>query len=157
MQLRATLHNYPNMILWISGHVHRNTITPQPYGDPANGIGFWEAETPSLRDYPQQFRHFQIVRNDEGNISIFVHSVDPAVNPAFVNGSPSPAYTSREYSLATQQIFGNPWQMGPGMVLSNPDVLPADPSSNGVYNAELVIQLSQLTPGLQAKIRAFSG
>ncbi len=158
MQLLATLHNYPNMILWISGHVHRNTITPQPYGDPANGIGFWEVETPSLRDYPQQFRHFQIVCNDEGNISIFVHSVDPAVNPAFVNGS-SPAYTSREYSLATQQIFGNPWQMGPGMVLSDPSNLlgPNDPSSNGVYNAELVIQLSQLTPGLQAKMRAFSG
>ena len=28
--LLDTLHTYKNLILWISGHVHRNTITPQP-------------------------------------------------------------------------------------------------------------------------------
>jgi hypothetical protein len=150
MELIETLHNYPNLILWISGHVHRNTITPQPYGDPANGIGFWEVETPSLRDYPQQFRRFQIVRNSEDNISIFVDSVDPAV------ASPSPAYKSRSYAIGAQQIFGNPWVQGPGMVLSDP-ASPTDPSSSCVYNAELVIQGSQLSVGLQGKIKSFSG
>jgi metallophosphoesterase (TIGR03768 family) len=158
LQLLDTLHNYPNFILWISGHVHRNTITPQPYGDPANGIGFWEVETPSLRDYPQQFRRFQIVRNSDNNISIFVLSVDPAANPAPLGDDlPSPAYTSRSYALAAQQIFGNPWMQGPGMVLSDPSDSNDDPSSSCVYNAELVIQLTQLSVGLQGKIISYSG
>jgi hypothetical protein len=29
-QLLDTLLSYPNLIMWIAGHVHRNTITPQP-------------------------------------------------------------------------------------------------------------------------------
>jgi hypothetical protein len=140
--LLDTLHSYPNLVLWLSGHVHRNTITPQPYGDPANGIGFWEVETPSLRDFPQQFRRFEIVRNNNNTISIFALDVDTAVNsvPAG-NGSVPPAWTSRSYAVAAQQIFGNPWQQGPGM-----------DSSSCVYNAELVIQMSQLSQQLQDKI-----
>jgi hypothetical protein len=142
--LLGTLHNYSNLVLWIAGHVHRNTITPQPYGDPKNGVGFWEVETPSLRDFPQQFRRFQIVRTSDDNISIFVLAVDPAANPVpLPDGSPSPALTSRSYAIAAQQIFRNPWQQGPGM---NPH--------SCVYNAELVIQLCQLSPGLQTKITA---
>ncbi len=72
----------------MSGHVHRNAITPQPdpNGDP--NYGFWEVETPSLRDFPQQLRRFQIVRNSDNTISIFAIDVDTAVNPARLqNGS----------------------------------------------------------------------
>ena len=148
--LLTTLHSYPNFIAWIAGHVHRNTITPQP--DPLiPGNGFWEIETPSLRDFPRGFRCFQIVRNpadpDTGDwtISIFVQSVDPSANPDPVNlindDTPtlnSPAYTSRSYSVASQQIFGNPTQQGPGM----------DPSSC-IYNAELVIPSGQLSQNLR--------
>lgn len=160
LELLNTLHNYPNLILWVAGHAHRNTITPQPSPnvDPSNGWGFWEVETPSLRDFPQQFRCFQIVRNSEGNISVFVFSVDPAVAP------PSPAFKSRGYAIAAQQIFGNPWRQGPCMALSDPTSSPnpnnpgsTDPSSNSVYNAELVIQASQLSSGLLSNISRFSG
>ncbi len=140
---------YSNLILWISGHVHRNAITPQPDdSNPGSGYGFWEVETPSLRDFPQEFRRFEIVRNsDNETISILVIDVDPAVNPApLPDGSQSPAFISRSYSIAAQQIFGTQIQQAPGI----------DPHS-GVCNAQLVIRLSQLTPGLQNKIRSFSG
>jgi metallophosphoesterase (TIGR03768 family) len=141
---------YSNLILWIAGHVHRNAITPQPDADnPGSGYGFWEVETPSLRDFPQEFRRFEIVRNsDNETISILVIDVDPAVNPTPVqDGSQSPALISRSYSIAAQQIFGTSIQQNvPGI---NP--------KSGVCNAQLVIQLSQLTPGLQEKIRAIPG
>ncbi len=141
--LVAQLHNYPNLVMWIAGHVHRNTITPQP--SPYNPeYGFYTVETPSLRDFPQQFRRFQIVRNSDNNISTFVLSVDPAAAP-LPSMMASPALKSRMCAIAAQQIFANPAQQGPGM----------DPNSC-VYNAELVIQLSQLSPGLQAKIMAIS-
>ncbi|MGA2403293.1 MAG: TIGR03768 family metallophosphoesterase [Syntrophobacteraceae bacterium] len=140
---------YSNVVLWIAGHVHRNAITPQPDAtNPGSGYGFWEVETPSLRDFPQEFRRFRVVLNSDGEtISILVIDVDPAVNPALLRGgSQSPAFISRSYSVAAQQIFGDSIQQ---------NVAGIDPKS-GVCNAQLVIQLSQLTPGLQAKIRAFS-
>ena len=59
-ELLATLHNYPNLMLWIAGHRHLNTITAQPSPDPAHPeYGFWEVETASIRDFPQQFRSVQ--------------------------------------------------------------------------------------------------
>jgi hypothetical protein len=133
------LHTYKNLILWCSGHVHRNAITPQPSPDGNPEYDFWEVETSSLRDFPRMFRRFEIVRNSDNNISIFALDVDVAANPRpLADGSPSPAMTSRSYAIATQQIFKNKVKQGPHV----------DPHS-GVYNAELVKQLS---PEMQAKL-----
>ncbi len=137
------LHSYKNLILWISGHVHRNTITPQPSPDGDLEKGFWEVETPSLRDFPQQFRRIEIVRNSDNNISIFALDIDDAANPALLgDGSHSPAWTSRSYAIATQQIFNNQVEQGPHVN-----------KYSGVYNAELVKQLS---PAMRAKIAQIS-
>jgi len=133
-----TLQSYPNFVMWIAGHVHRNAITPQSSGGDNGEYGFWEVETPSLRDFPRGFRRFEIGRNSDNNVSIFVISVDTA-NP--LGGGSSPSLISRSYSIGANQIFQNPVQQGPGV----------DPDS-GIYNAELVIQLGQLSPGLQEKI-----
>jgi len=44
------------------GHRHINAITPQPSKDPTHPeLGFWVVETPSLKDFLQQFRTFDIV------------------------------------------------------------------------------------------------
>jgi hypothetical protein len=32
--LLATLHTYPNLLLWMCGHTHQNNITPQPSSGP---------------------------------------------------------------------------------------------------------------------------
>lgn len=137
--LLQTLHSYKNLILWCSGHVHRNAITPQPSPDGDPEKSFWEVETSSLRDFPRMLRRFEIVRNSDNNISIFALDVDVAVNPApLADGSPSPALTSRSYAIATNQIFKNPINQGPHV---NPQ--------SGVYNAELVKQLSS---EMQAKL-----
>ena len=85
------------------------------------------------------------LNSDHETISILVIDVDPAVNPAPLrDGSQSPALISRSYSIAAQQIFGSPIQQYPAIASIDPQ--------SGVCNAELVIQLSQLTPGLQEKI-----
>jgi metallophosphoesterase (TIGR03768 family) len=132
--LLATLHSYPNLIMWIAGHRHLNTVTPQPYDStistqgPANS--FWEVETASLRDFPQQLRTFDIRRNSDNTISIFVTDVDPAVADG------SPAAKSRSYAIGAARIFG-----------ATSEIL-ADTTSHS-YNAELV---KQLTPEMQTKI-----
>ena len=141
--LLETVWSYPNMVLWIAGHQHRNMITPQPYGAP--GCGFWGVETPSLRDFPQQFCRFQIGRNTNGDLSIFVIDADTA---APLDGGSPPSLTSRSYAIGAMEIFPPvnngvtvmDVQQGPGM----------DPAT-GVYNAELIIPMSQLSSGLQTK------
>jgi hypothetical protein len=106
-------------------------VTAFPSTDPDHPeLGFWEVETTSLRDFPQEFRTFEIVRNSDNTISIFAIDVDPSVRDG------SPAAISRSYAIATVQIF-------------NSTIVPA---SSGVYNAELVKQLS---PQMQAKIRNY--
>jgi metallophosphoesterase (TIGR03768 family) len=125
-----TLHAYPNLILWISGHRHLNTVTAQPDPDGIPEQSFWEVETASLRDFPQQFRTFDIRRNTDNTISILITNVDPAV------AKRSPAAKSRGYAIGAARIFG-----------ATPDIL-ADTTSHA-YNAELV---KQLTPEMQEKI-----
>jgi metallophosphoesterase (TIGR03768 family) len=124
------LHTYPNLILWMAGHRHVNVVTPQPdpHGDPT--CNFWEVETCSLRDHPQQFRTFDIRRNSDNTVSIIITNVDPAVLPG------SPAYKSRAYALGAFRIFG-----------ATPAII-ADTTSHS-YNAELVVQL---TPVMQSVI-----
>ena len=101
--LLAMLHGYPNLILWMAGHRHVNTITAQPYNaadlQDHPERSFWEVETASLRDFPQQLRTFEIRRNADNTISILTTDVDPAVMPG------SPAAKSRGYAIGVAQDF----------------------------------------------------
>jgi metallophosphoesterase (TIGR03768 family) len=123
--LLTFLQGYPNLIMWISGHRHMNTVTPQISTiDPT--FSFWEVETSSLRDFPQQFRTFDIRSNKDDTISIIITNVDPAVSVA------SPATTSRGSAIAAARISG----------------ALTDGTSHAI-NAELVVQL---TPAMQTII-----
>ncbi|MDO9043146.1 MAG: TIGR03768 family metallophosphoesterase [Desulfocapsaceae bacterium] len=118
--LLAELQNYPNLIMWIAGHRHMNTVTPQIHPtDPT--LSFWEVETSSLRDFPQQFRTFQIYRNSNNTVSIIITNVDPAV------AAESPATTSRGNAIATARITA---------------AVTIDDSTSHALNAELVVQLT---------------
>jgi len=99
--LVATLQNTPNLLMWIAGHRHLNTVKAFVSPDPVNAPekGFWQVETSSLRDYPQQLRTFEIYLNSDYSVSIITTNVDPAVAEG------TPAATSRYYSIATQQII----------------------------------------------------
>jgi len=101
--LLTALHEYPNLLLWVAGHMHRNNIKPQTNpGTKGPEYSFWEVENPSLRDYPQEFRTFEILRNTDNSISIIVTDIDPDVTPE------SPADKSRGYAVGASRIFGAP-------------------------------------------------
>ena len=101
-ELVAELQNAPNMLMWIAGHRHVNTVKAfvSPDTD-APEKGFWQVETTSLRDFPQQFRTFEIYLNSDYSISIVTINVDPAVAPG------TPAAKSRFYAIAAEQIVQN--------------------------------------------------
>ena len=167
-ELVAALQSAPNLIMWMSGHRHLNTVKAFISPDPNSPeMGFWQVETASLRNFPQQFRTFRIYLNSDYTVSIVTVNVDPAVAEG------TPAATSLSYGIAAQQITqGNQTPNTPNVLtaygISVDTMDPTRPQDGtddptiiygavpGVpccasYNAELFKQLSpQMIAALQA-------
>lgn len=159
--LVAELQKNSNVLMWIAGHRHVNAVKAFASPDPLNAPeqGFWQVETSSLRDFPQQFRTFEIHLNTDYTVSIVATNVDPAVQIG------TPAATSRRYAVAAtqlandQHIYQNPSQWidiatqkakldANGKEIPDPSIAPM---ALGSYNAELV---KQLNPAMTAKLKA---
>ncbi|MGB9734778.1 MAG: metallophosphoesterase [bacterium] len=113
------LATYPNVILHLVGHGHDNRITPHA-GLSATQPGYWEIETSSLIDYPQQSRIIEVVDNGDGTGYIFATMVD--------HNSPDGSMSAISRSLALKDI-----QLGDNT--SGAQGTPAD------RNAQLVIRI----------------
>lgn len=127
--LVATLHRYPNLLMLMAGHRHVNVVTPFPSPDPDHPeFGFWQVETPSLRDFPIQFRAWEIFLNSDTNISIVATDVDPETTPD------SPAGKAVSLGLGALRVYSC-------IELTN--------TTSHAYNAELV---KPLTPAMQTQL-----
>ena len=95
--LVALLHRYPNVVLWLNGHTHTNTIRPRPDpGDPERG--FWEVTTCAVVDWPCQTRVVELLDHGE-YLSIVTTMVDhdtPAAPPLSLATSDDLAALHRE-------------------------------------------------------------
>ena len=82
------LHAHSNVIAWVNGHTHRNQIWARK--NPTGTGGFWEINTASHVDFPQQSRLIELVNNVDGTLSIFTTMVDHAgpANYGGVTGNP---------------------------------------------------------------------
>jgi metallophosphoesterase (TIGR03767 family) len=106
----ALLLRYPNVVLWVNGHTHVNSVTPHARAAAAaiRG-GFWEVNTASHVDYPQQARIVEIADNHDGSLSLFGTIVDsdaPLAVPGSLDSPMALAALSRELAV-------NDWQERP--------------------------------------------
>ncbi len=85
------LLRYPNVVLWIAGHIHMNAALR--HGDDHNW--FWEVTTASLIDWPQQ-----------GRILEFVRSGDEVVITSTVVDHDSPVSWKSDEEYTTQALAG---------------------------------------------------
>ena len=94
----------PRVIAWVNGHTHKNQIFVHTRSDGSGG--FWEINTASHCDYPQQARIIEITDNHDGTLSIFTTILDHA-GPADYAGDLSNTLTlaslSRELSVNDPQ------------------------------------------------------
>ncbi|WP_375485979.1 TIGR03767 family metallophosphoesterase [uncultured Jatrophihabitans sp.] len=89
------LLRYPNVVAWVNGHTHVNNVLPhaRPSGTAVGG-GFWEINTASHVDWPQQSRIVEVVDNGDGTLSIFGSIYDHAAATRW------PAHPSTPLELA---------------------------------------------------------
>lgn len=81
--LRCLLLRHPGVIAFVNGHEHNNRIDAferREADGPVEG-GFWEINTASHIDWPQQSRVLDLFDNHDGTLSIFGTIVDHAAPP----------------------------------------------------------------------------
>jgi metallophosphoesterase (TIGR03767 family) len=77
--VRALLAGTPNVIAYVAGHTHLNKVT---FEGGSRGRGFWEINTASHIDWPQQSRLIEVMDNRDGTLSIFGTMLDAAAPQA---------------------------------------------------------------------------
>ncbi len=102
-EVTALLLKNPQVVLWVNGHTHVNAVIPHKR---AGGGGFWELNTASHIDWPQQSRLVEVMDNKDGTLSIFGTIVD------FAAPSPDPKKLDSPAQLAalSRLLSANDWQ-----------------------------------------------
>ncbi|HEY7047694.1 MAG TPA: TIGR03767 family metallophosphoesterase [Jatrophihabitantaceae bacterium] len=105
-QVRDLLLRFPNVVLWVNGHTHHNTVTP--YRRAAGSIpgGFWEINTAAHIDWPQQARVVEIADNRDGTLSVFGTLIDHAA-PRHYGSAPREPLALASLS---RELGANDWQ-----------------------------------------------
>ena len=87
------LLRHRNVIAWVNGHTHSNAILPHPLkkkpkkkGGRARVVGgFWEINTASHIDWPQQARLIEVADNRDDTLSLFTTMLDHAAPTSYEN------------------------------------------------------------------------
>ncbi len=106
----AVLEGTPNVVAYVAGHTHANRIR---FFRGHHGHGFWQINTASHIDWPEQARLVEIMDNEDGTLSLFgtiIDSAAPAAAPA--PGAASAFSTTQLASLARTLAFNDPQDSG---------------------------------------------
>jgi metallophosphoesterase (TIGR03767 family) len=94
------VHRYPNVLAWVNGHTHSNSITA--HAGATAQQGFWEINTASHIEFPQQARIIDICDNRDGTLSLFTTLIESAApyQAPYTDGSQEAlASLYREFSI----------------------------------------------------------
>jgi hypothetical protein len=107
--VRALLARTPHVIAYVTGHTHANAV--RFYGGKRGG-GFWEINTASHIDWPQQSRLLEVMDNRNGTLSIFGTVLDAAAPAAAPAPGPAAAFsTSQLVSLGRELSYNDPQRL----------------------------------------------
>jgi metallophosphoesterase (TIGR03767 family) len=101
------LEHFPNVIAWVSGHVHDHKIS-QRFNSEGKHL-FWEIRTGSHIDWPQQSRTIEIAKTTDGKIVIGTVIIDHK-GPIEFTGTPAECASPVALSGLSRQLAANDWQ-----------------------------------------------
>ncbi len=105
-EIQSMLLKYPNVLAWFAGHEHRHHIEWIGPNEEVNG--FWQIETASHADWPQQSRTIEIVRDTAGDIFLGLSVVDHAGGADYGD-----AVNPIEIAALSRALSANIWQKRP--------------------------------------------
>jgi metallophosphoesterase (TIGR03767 family) len=108
--IKAVLAGTPNVIAYVAGHTHRNTVG---FNRGKRGRGFWEINTASHIDWPQQSRLIEIMDNGDGTLSLFGTVLDSAAPAAAPPAGPAGAFTPLQLASVARTLSYNDPQREP--------------------------------------------
>jgi metallophosphoesterase (TIGR03767 family) len=112
LTIRDLLLKYPNVISFVTGHTHRNEVKSF---DKKGKTGFWQINTASHADFPQQAREIEVMDNKDGTLSLFntvIDSAAPIAAPPF--GAPASVFTEAQLASIGRLVAANdPQGLGP--------------------------------------------
>lgn len=74
-EIEARVASYPNVIAWLVGHEHDVRVRAVRGAD-ASHPGYWEIQSGSMADWPNQARAVEVVANGDGTLSLFGTMID---------------------------------------------------------------------------------
>ena len=103
----ALVQRFPNVVLWLNGHTHTNTVRARRHpDDPARG--FWEVTTSAVVDWPCQSRVVELLDDGDGWLTIACTMVDHD-SPTGVSG-PASDFSGADVAALHRELAGNvPW------------------------------------------------
>lgn len=104
--IRDLLLRYPNVVALVVGHTHRNDVVS--YRARNRRSGFWQINTASHADWPQQSREIEILDNRDGTLSIFgtiLEQAAPIAPPA--PGTAASAFTEAQLGSLGRILAAN--------------------------------------------------
>jgi hypothetical protein len=102
-EIRAMLLKYPQVILWLAGHEHRHHV--EWIGSEKADVGFWQVETASHIDWPQQSRTVEVVRSTDGDIYVGLSVIDHIASSDY-----SLVQSPVEIAALSRVLSANVWQ-----------------------------------------------
>jgi hypothetical protein len=107
--VRALFAANRHVITYVTGHTHANAV--RFYGGRRGG-GFWEVNTASHIDWPQQSRLLEVMDNRNGTLSIFGTILDAAAPAAAPAPGPASAFSVGELvSLGRTLSYNDPQRL----------------------------------------------
>ncbi len=105
-EIQEMLLKYPHVIAWFAGHEHRHHI--KWIGRQEEVEGFWQIETASHADWPQQSRTIEIVKDSAGDIFLGLSIIDHAGGADYKS-----ATDPIEIAALSRAVSANVWQKRP--------------------------------------------
>jgi metallophosphoesterase (TIGR03767 family) len=97
--VQALLSRRSNVIAYVAGHTHANRVS---FYRGRGGRGFWEINTASHIDWPEQSRTIEVMDNKDGTLSLFGTLLDSAAPAA----APAPGTGALTMSVAQLSSLG---------------------------------------------------
>lgn len=107
-ELLKEMLKHDNVIAWINGHTHTNNIKAHVRKKKGTVLnGFWEINTASHIDWPQQGRIVEFADNKDGTLSIFCTMLDHAAPTTW---SPDQLDEPIQLAALSRELAANDWQ-----------------------------------------------